>query len=84
MIKNSATETNFSSAVFVSDDFAEDNINSFLLKILIAEQEKQPFQDRKELLAWLQAQGLCAKKFPKFLEAEGHITLDAYGRILLQ
>ena len=84
VIKNYWIETNLSSAVFVSDDFAEDNFNSFLLKILIAEQEKQPFQDRKELLTWLQSQGLCAKKFPKFLEAEGHRTLDAYGRIFLQ
>ena len=84
VIKNSATETNFSSAIFVSDDFAEDNFNSFLLKILIDEQDKQPFQDRKELLTWLQSQGLCAQKLPKFLETEGHITLDAYGRIFLQ
>lgn len=84
VVKNVATETNFSSAVFVSDDFAEDNINSFLLKILIAEQEKQPFQNREELFEWLQSQGLCAKKLPKFLDTEGHITLDEYGRIFLQ
>ena len=84
VIKNSWIETNFSSAIFVSDDFAEDNINSFLLKILIAEQEKQPFQDRKEIFEWLQSQGLCARKLPKFLDAENHITLDAYGRIFLQ
>ena len=73
VIKSSSTESNFSTAIFVSEDFAEENFNSFVLRILIEEHDKQPFQSEAEILEWLQDNGICNKKLPKFLKAENHI-----------
>lgn len=63
-----STSAHLSSIVFVSDEFAEDDFQSFLLKILSAENEKEPFRSEKEIFNWLKSQGLCNKKLPKFLE----------------
>ena len=73
VIKSSSTESNFSTAIFVSEDFAEENFNSFVLRILIEEHDKQPFQSEAEILEWLQDNGICNKKLPKFLKTENHI-----------
>ena len=67
-LKIPSTSTNFSSTVFLSEDFAEDDFQSFIKKILSAEHEKEPFRSEKEIFDWLKKQGLCNKKLPKFLE----------------
>ena len=67
-IKISSTSTKSSLVVFVSEEFAEDDFQSFLTKILIAEHNKESFRTEKEIFDWLKAQGLCNKKLPKFLE----------------
>ena len=67
-IKIPSTSTNFSLAIFVSEEFAEDDYQSFLKKILIAEHNKEPFRSEKEIFSWLKAQGLCNRKLPKFLQ----------------
>ena len=67
-LKIPSTSANFSSTVFLSEEFAEDDYQSFLTKILIAEHGKEPFRSEKEIFNWLKEQGLCNKKLPKFLE----------------
>ena len=67
-LKIPSTSTNFSSTIFLSDEFAGDDFQSFLLKILSTEHTKEPFRSEKEIFNWLKEQGLCNKKLPKFLE----------------
>ncbi|MBQ6006858.1 MAG: hypothetical protein IJS81_10830 [Selenomonadaceae bacterium] len=67
-IKVPSKSTNFSSTIFLSEEFAEDDFQSFLTKILIVEHNKEPFRTEKEIFDWLKTQGLCNKKLPKFLE----------------
>lgn len=67
-LKIPSASTKFSSAIFLSKEFAEDDYQSFLKKILIAEHEKKPFRSEKEIFNWLKRQGLCGKKLPKCLD----------------
>lgn len=67
-LKIPSTSTNFSPTIFLSEDFAGDDFQSFLLKILSTEHTKEPFCSEKEIFNWLKKQGLCNKKLPKFLE----------------
>lgn len=67
-LKIPSTSANFSSIIFLSEEFAEDDFQSLLTKILIAEHNKEPFRSEKEIFNWLKEQGLCNKKLPKFLE----------------
>ena len=67
-LKIPSTSANFSSTIFLSEEFAEDDFQSFLTKILIAEHGKESFRSTKEIFNWLKEQGLCSKKLPKFLE----------------
>lgn len=84
VIKNYSTDTNFSNAIFVSKDFAEDNFESFVLKVLHAEHEKQPFQNQEEIFDRLNSQGFCNKKLPKFLTDGEHISFDEDGKLILR
>ena len=68
ILKMSSTSAKFSSTIFLSEEFAEDDFQSFLEKILIAEHNKEPFRSEKEIFEWLKEQGLCNRKLPKFLE----------------
>lgn len=63
------TSANFSSTIFLSKEFAEDDFQSFLTKILVAEHSKEPFRSEREIFNWLKKRGLCNKKLPKFLES---------------
>lgn len=67
-LKIPSTSKNFSSTIFLSEEFAEDDFQSFITKILSAEHAKEPFRSDKEIFNWLKSQGLCNKKLPKFLE----------------
>ena len=75
-LKFASPLSNFSTAVFVSEEFAEDDFKSFVLKILQAEHNREPFYSEKEIFDWLQSQGLCNKKLPKFLEGRALKLLD--------
>lgn len=72
----------FSTAIFVSEEFAEEDFDSFSLKILTEEHERDPFQTKQEVLDWLKEKGLTNKKLPKIIEER--LTIDAYGKISLQ
>ncbi len=65
-LKIPSTSLKFSSTIFLSEAFVEDDFQSFLTKILIAEHGKEPFRSEKEIFDWLKGQGLCNKKLPKF------------------
>ena len=67
-IKIPSTFKGVSLLIFVSEEFAEDDYQSFLQKILLAEHNKKPFHTEEEIFDWLKAQGLCINKLPKFLE----------------
>lgn len=82
ILRSSSNSGEFSTAVFVSEDFDEDDFDSFCLKILSDEHEREPFQSKQEILTWLKEKGLMNKKFPKILEQ--HIAIDKYGKISLQ
>lgn len=60
--------SDYSFTIFVSKEFADDDLVSFLKKVVIAKHKKIPFHSEKEIFSWLQKQGLCNKKLPKFLE----------------
>lgn len=82
VIKLQWSRSNSSNAVFVSEDFADCDYKSFMLKILRDEDNRQPFQNQQEILSWLKDKGLCVKKLPKFLFDDGYI--DVNGKIALQ
>ena len=67
-IKLHSTSSTFSQAIFLSEEFADDNYQSLVTKILISENNRAPFGSDNEILNWLQSKGLCNKKLPKFLE----------------
>lgn len=71
----------FSNAVFVSENFEEDDFDSFCLKVLIEEHEREAFSTKGEILDWLQEQGLTNKKFPKVIE--GHLRIDANNKVVI-
>ena len=65
-LKFKSKRTDVSTAVFMSEEFAEDDVKSFLLKILVAEHRREPFHFEEEILSWIQKQGLCNKNLPSF------------------
>ncbi len=72
-----------SSAIFISDNFADDNFESFLLKILINQHKIKPFKTKADIFNYLQAEDLIQNKLPKFLISEGHIKISGDGSITL-
>ena len=67
-IKIPSTLRDSSLVIFVSEEFAEDDYQSFLQKILLAKHSKKPFYTEEKILDWLKAQGLCGDNLPKFLK----------------
>lgn len=57
-LRNPHTPKAFSAAIFVSKEFAEDDFESFLLKVLFAEHMKQPARTEEEIFSNLKKQGL--------------------------
>lgn len=82
ILRSSSNSGEFSTAIFVSEDFDEEDFDSFSLKILTEEHERDPFQTKQEVLDWLKEKGLTNKKLPKIIEER--LTIDAYGKISLQ
>ena len=67
-IKNPHISAKFSTTIFVSGEFMEDDFKNFLLKILATAYKKKPFFTQDEVFNWLKDKGLCDRKLPKFLE----------------
>lgn len=77
-LKMATSYQNFSTAIFVSEEFAEDDFQTFVLKILKVEHNKEPFSSEKEILEWLNTRGLYMKKLPKFLVGRALTLLSEY------
>ena len=75
-LKIQSTSVYFSSTIFLSEEFSDDDVQSFVTKILTAEHRKKPFQSEDEIFNWLREQGLCNKKLPKFLEGRAFELLS--------
>lgn len=75
-LKTPSTSVDFSSTVFLSEEFSDDDLQSFVIKILTAEHRKKPFHSEDEIFNWLREQGLCNKKLPKFLEGRAFELLS--------
>lgn len=68
-------------SIYVSEKYAEDDYNSFVVKLLKEEQDKEPFKSRDEVVHWLQEQRLCNVNMPAFLESEVHLHIDENNRL---
>ena len=84
IIRASASVAGFSSAIFVSEKFADYDFEKFLVKILIDRHNRRPFKNYEEILNWLQEKGICNLTLPKFLFLEEHLTFDTAGKIILK
>lgn len=71
-------------SIFVCDDYADDDWNSLLVKLLKAEHAIEPFVSKTAVLEWLQAEGLCNVKYPAFLDTENHIYFDENGKLRIE
>lgn len=71
-------------AIFVSDEYEDDDWNSLLVKLLKKEHDAEPFRTKNEMLKWLQKEGLCNVNFPAFLEAEHHVYEDENGKLVVE
>ena len=67
--------------VFIGEQYAEEDMNSLTVKLLAARHREKPFASQGEVLRWLQEQGLCNVKLPDFLERDGYLVTDEYGRL---
>ncbi len=70
-----------SNVVFVSEKFADDDYQSFILKVLKKEHENNPFSSRQGILDWLIDKGLCKKKLPSFLADETYLYCDENNKL---
>lgn len=71
-------------AIFVSDEYADDDWNSLLVKLLKAEHAIEPFTTKTAILEWLQAEGLCNIKYPTYLDTEKHVFFDDSGSLRIE
>lgn len=67
--------------IFTGEQYADDDLNSLIVKVLSEEHRKEPFRTQSEVLRWLQEQGLCNAKLPDFLTKEGYLFIDENGRL---
>ncbi len=72
-----------SHTIFVSDEYADDDWNSLLLKLLKERHKKTPFADKSAILNWLVGERL-SKEYPSFLDNEGHVFQDENGILSIQ
>lgn len=79
-----STTMEFPHAIFVSNDYAEDDWNSLVIKVLKKEHSVEPFRSKKDIFEWLQKEGLCNANFPAFLETEHHIYEDENGNMVVE
>lgn len=82
MVMSSSME--FPHAIFVSDQYEEDDWNSLIVKVLKREHNAEPFYSKKDIFEWLQGEGLCNANFPAFLETEHHIYEDENGKLVIE
>lgn len=67
------------SFIFLSEEFADEDYTSFVIRILKEEHLRDPFSSISQVLTWLIDNGLCYKKLPAFLEDGNHLYTDENG-----
>ena len=70
--------------VYIGDEFVDEDTNSLIVRLLVKENQLEPFVSKEDVLNWLQEQGLCNAKLPSFLETEGHLFYDESGKLKVQ
>jgi len=70
--------------VYIGDEYADEDMNSLVVRLLVKESQLEPFTSKEEVFKWLQEQGLCNAKLPSFLEIEGHLFYDENGKLKVQ
>ena len=70
--------------VYIGDEFVDEDTNSLIVRLLVKENQLEPFVSKEDVLNWLQEQGLCNAKLPSFLETEGHLFNDESGKLKVQ
>ena len=76
-VPSTATDTPL--GVFVGEQYAEDDLNAVIVKVLSEEHRREAFTSQGEVLQWLREQGLCNIKLPEFLERDGYLFSDENG-----
>ena len=66
-------------AIYVSDDYKDDSLESFLVKVLAKEVRKGSFLSKAEMRYWLKEQGLIEEKLPSFLNGTEYFYVNQTG-----
>ena len=62
-----STSPDFCRVIFLSKEFAGEDFQSFVQKILTSRHEKKPFRSEEEVFIWMKSHCLSYKELPKFL-----------------
>lgn len=84
IVMSMSTSMEFPHAIFVSEEYEDDDWNSLIIKVLKIEHNVEPFRSKKDIFEWLQKEGLCNVNFPAFLETEHHVYEDESGRLVVE
>lgn len=84
VVKMISSSAELPRSIFVSEEYADDDWISLLVKILKAEHAVEPFVSKTDILEWLQAEGLCNIKYPAALDTENHVVVDEDGKLRIQ
>ena len=66
-------------AIYVSEKYKNDNIDSFLIKVLTDEVRRGSFMSKIEMRDWLKEEGLIETGLPSFLEGAQYFYVDSLG-----
>ena len=84
LLRLPSTAADIPLTVFTGEQYADDDLNSLIVKVLCEEHRREPFSTQSEILRWLQEQGLCNAKLPDFLTKEGYLFTDENGRLRME
>lgn len=84
IVKMLSSSSDVPHSIFVSDEYADDDWNSLLVKLLKVEHAIEPFTTKAAILDWLQAEGLCNVKYPAYLDTENHVYFDGDGKLRIK
>ena len=75
-MKSYTTLTN----IFVGEEYAEDDYQTFILKVLDEAYDKAFFTTKSEMREWLNERGLITNNcLPNFLEGTNYYFMDSNG-----
>ncbi|MCD8181299.1 MAG: hypothetical protein LUF26_07475 [Firmicutes bacterium] len=83
-VKIQSSSPDIPHSIFVSGEYAGCDWTELVVRTLKAEHEANPFKSKTDVLKWLRERGLCASKYPLFLEKEQHVYFDERGNIQIK